>query len=150
MIPASSNRANWSFFQKELRNFYSGVNPVSLAKVSLNNGGGGGKLAGGDRSGKSMFVYGNQQKIRNFEENGAKWGQNVIHGVSFENGSAINGNGLAFSNRPKRAFKFKLTPGFLALRVCKPEGGRCVVTCLSVEEFSWPKDLSVGLEVTKQ
>ena len=27
-----------------------------------------------------MFVYGNLQKIRNFEKNGTKWGQNVIHG----------------------------------------------------------------------
>ena len=149
-IPASSNRASWSLFQKELRNFCFGANPVSLAKVSLNNGGGGGKLVGGSRSGKSMSVYGNKQKIRNFETYGAKWGQNMIHGVSFENGSAINGNGLAFSGKPMRAFKFKLTPAFLALRVCKPEGGRRVVTCLSVEEISWLKDLCVGPEVTKQ
>ena len=50
MIPASSNRAGWSLFQKKLRNFCSGPKPVSLAK---DNGGGGGQLAGGGRSGKS-------------------------------------------------------------------------------------------------
>ena len=42
MIPASSNRAGWSLFQKELRNFCSSAKPVSLAKVSVINGGGGG------------------------------------------------------------------------------------------------------------
>ena len=72
------------------------------------------------------------------------------HGISFENGSAINGKDTAFSGRPTQAFKFKLTPALLALRVCKPEGGRRVVTCLSVEEISWPKDLSTGPVVTKQ
>ena len=90
MIPASSNRAGWSLFQNELRNFCFGAKPVSLAKVSVFNGGGGGQLANDGRSGKSMFVYGNQQKFRKFETNGTKWGQNVIRGVSFENGSARN------------------------------------------------------------
>ena len=59
MIPASSNRAGWSLFQKELRFFCSGAKPVSLAKVSVSNGGGGGQLAGGGWSGKSLSVYGN-------------------------------------------------------------------------------------------
>ncbi|KAF3970804.1 hypothetical protein CMV_005533 [Castanea mollissima] len=97
-----------------------------------------------------MSDYGNQQKIRNFNKNGSKWGQNVIHGGSFENGSAINGNGSAFYGRPTWAFKFTLTPALLALRVCKPEGGRRIVTCMDAKEISWPKDLSVGPEVTKQ
>ena len=97
-----------------------------------------------------MSVYGNQQKIRNFEKNGTKWGQNVIHGDSIENGSAINGNVSALYGKPTRAFKFKLTPAFLTLRVCKPEGGRRVVTCLGAKEISWPKDLSGGPKVTKQ
>ena len=44
MILASSNRVGWSLFQKELRNFCSGAEPLSLAKGSFNNGGGGGKL----------------------------------------------------------------------------------------------------------
>ena len=60
MIPASSNRAGWTLFQKELRNFCYGAKLVSLDKVSFNNGGGGGQLAGGGRSGKSLPVYGNQ------------------------------------------------------------------------------------------
>ena len=70
MIPASSNRAGWSLFQKELRNFCSGAKPVSMAKVSSDNGGGGGQFANGGQSGKIISVYGNQQKIRNFEKIG--------------------------------------------------------------------------------
>ena len=90
-----------------------------------------------------MFVYGNQQKIKNFEKIGTKLGQNVIHGDPILNVSIING-------RPTRAFNFKLTPTVLALRVCKPEGGRRIVTCLGAKDFRWPKDLSGGPEVTKQ
>ena len=99
--------------------------------------------AGGGRSGKLMSVYGNQQKIRNFEKIGTKLGQNVIHGDSIVNVSIING-------RPIWAFNFKLTPAILALRVCKLEGGRHIVTCLGAKDFRWPKDLSGGPEVTKQ
>nr|POE84591.1 hypothetical protein CFP56_72980 [Quercus suber] len=57
MIPASSNRAGWSLFQKELRNFFFGAKPISLAKVSLYNAGEGGKLVGGGWSGKVLSVY---------------------------------------------------------------------------------------------
>ena len=42
MILASSNRASWCLFQKELWNFFFGAKLVSMAKVSFNNGGGGG------------------------------------------------------------------------------------------------------------
>ena len=100
MIPAGSNRAGWSLFQKELRNFCSGAKMVSMAKVSFNNGGGGGQFASGGRSGKIMFVYDNQQKIRNFEKFGTKLGQNVIHGDPIVNVLFING-------RPMQAFNFK-------------------------------------------
>ena len=48
------------------------------------------------------------------------------------------------------AFNFKLPPAILALRVCKLEGGRHIVTCLGAKDFRWPKDLSGGPEVTKQ
>ena len=48
------------------------------------------------------------------------------------------------------SFNFKLTPAILALRVCKPEGGRRIVTCLGAKDFRWPKDLSGGPKVTKQ
>ena len=48
------------------------------------------------------------------------------------------------------SFNFKLTPAILALRVCKPEGGRRSVTCLGAKDFKWSKDLSGGPEVTKQ
>jgi len=51
MIPASSNRAGWSLFQRELRNFFIGAKPGSMADVSSKNGGGGGgQFASGDRS----------------------------------------------------------------------------------------------------
>ena len=60
MISVSSNRAGWTLFQKELRIFCYGAKSVSLDKVSLNNGDGGGQLTGGGRSGKSLLVYGNQ------------------------------------------------------------------------------------------
>ena len=149
MIPASSNRAGWSLFQKELRIFCSGAKPISLAKVSFNNGGGGGKLVGGGRSGKFLSVYGNQQKIRNFDKIGTFLG-NVMHGKSIENVSVIKGNVSAFTGRPTRAFQFKLTPATLELRVCKPENGRRSVTWLGDKVLSWPKVLSDGPEVTKQ
>ena len=59
MIPASSNRAGWSLFQREMRNFFTGAKPVSMAEVtSKNGGGGGGQSAGGDRSGKVLSAYG--------------------------------------------------------------------------------------------
>ena len=65
MIPASSNRAGWSLFQNELRNFCFGAKLASQAKVTFNNGsGGGGQPVGGGRSGKILSVYGNQQKSR--------------------------------------------------------------------------------------
>ena len=69
-------RAGWSLFQNELRNFCFGAKSVSLAKVSIfNGGGGGGQLASDGRSGRNMFVSGNQQKFRKFEKNGTKWGR---------------------------------------------------------------------------
>ena len=75
----------------------------------------------------------------------------MIHGDFLENGSARNGNGLALYGRPTCAFKFKLTPALLALRVCKPEGGRrVVVSYLDVKEINWTKNFSGGLEVSKQ
>ena len=58
MIPTSSNRAGWSLFQRELRNFVTGAKSVSLAEVSSKNGGGGGgQSAGGDQSGKLLSIY---------------------------------------------------------------------------------------------
>ena len=42
MIPASSNHVGWSLFQREMRNFFTGAKPISIAKVFSNNGGGGG------------------------------------------------------------------------------------------------------------
>nr|POE92308.1 hypothetical protein CFP56_71994 [Quercus suber] len=109
MIPASYNRASWSLFQREMRNFFTGAKSVSMAEVSFKNGGSGGsQFASGDWSGKLFSVY------------------------------------------DPRGHNFKLTPASLALRVCKPEGERRIVTCLGAKDFRWPKVLSGGLEVTKQ
>ena len=90
-----------------------------------------------------IFLFVDQQKIRNFEKTATKLGQNVIHEDSIVNVSFING-------RPTQAFNFKLTLAILALRVCKPKGGQCMVTCLGAKEFSWPKELSGGPNVTKK
>ena len=55
MIPASSNRASWSLFQREMRDFFTGVKPVPMVEApSKNGGGGGGQSAGGDWSGKIL------------------------------------------------------------------------------------------------
>ena len=48
-ILASFNRAGWSLFQREMRDFFIGAKPVSMAEApSKNGGGGGGQSAGGD------------------------------------------------------------------------------------------------------
>ncbi|KAF3967821.1 hypothetical protein CMV_008223 [Castanea mollissima] len=115
MIPASYNRAGWSLFQRELRSFFIGAKPASLAEASSTiggGGGGGGKIVGGNQSGKFLST------------------------------SVING-------RPKRAFYFKLTPASLALRVCKPEGGKRKVICMDAKELRWPMVSSDGPEVIK-
>ena len=149
MVPASSNRAGWSLFQRELKNFFFGAKPVSMAEVSSIKGGGGGQSAGGGWSGKLLSVFGNQQKIRNFEKFGTISGQNVIHGDPIENGSVINGKVSVKNGRPTRAFNFRLTLAVLALRVCKPEGGRRFVTYLGAKDFKWPKVFSGGPEITE-
>ena len=74
MIPASSNRAGWSLFQREIRYFFSNAKPVSMAEVSSINGGGGGQSASGGQSRKLMSVFGNQQKTRNFKKFGTNLG----------------------------------------------------------------------------
>ena len=59
MIPASSNRASWSLFQREMRDFSIVAKPIPMAEATSKNGGGGGsQSAGGDRSGKILPVVG--------------------------------------------------------------------------------------------
>ena len=145
MIPASSNRAGWSLFQREMRNFFTGAKPVSMAEASSKNGGdGGGQSAGGDWSGNLLSAYSHQQKFRNFEKVGAILGQSGIPEVSTVNGLVLNGNVSVINGRPTRAFTFKLTPATLALKVCKPEGGKRFVSCMDINEFSWLRVLSGG------
>ena len=151
MIPASSNRAGWSLFQRELRNFSIGAKPGSMVDVSSKNGGGGGgQSAGSDRSENLLSASGNQQKIKNFEKFGAILGQNRFLGVPVGNGSGLNGNVSVINGRPTRACTFKLTPEFLALRACKFEGGKHTVTNLGAKDVSWPKVSSGGPEILNQ
>ena len=144
MIPVSSNRLGWSLF-------FTDAKPISMAEVSSKNGGsGGGQPAGGDWSGKLFFAYGHQQKFRNFEKFGAILGQNGIPGVPTVNGSVLNGNISIIIGKPMRAFTFKLTPAFLALRVSKLKGGKHFVTCMGKKDFNWAKVLSGRLEHINQ
>ena len=66
-----------------------------------------------------------------------------------DNVSVISGNVLVKHGRPMRAFKFELSLAVSALRVCKPEDGRRVVTCLGTTEIKWPKDISGGPEISE-
>ena len=77
-----------------------------------------------------MHNYGNLWKSRFFENLGVNLGKNVIQGDSTINRSVISG-------RPTCAFNFKLTSETLALRIFKPEGGKCCV--------SWLKPINRGL-----
>ena len=123
MIPASSNHAGWSLFQREMRDFFTGAKPVSMAEVSSKNGGGGGgQSAGGDRSGKILSIVSHQRKFRDFEKFGAILGQNRIPKGHVENGLVLKGKVLVINDRPTRTCTFKLTPACLALRVCKIDG----------------------------
>ena len=59
MIPASSNRACWSSFQRERRNFFSGAKPISMVEESFIKGGGGGQSTSGGLSGNILSIFGN-------------------------------------------------------------------------------------------
>ena len=69
-------------------------------------------------------------------------GQNGIPDVHVENGSVLKGKVLVINGRPTRACTFKLTPTFLALRVCKTEGRKRSITYLDTKDFYWPKDVN--------
>ena len=150
MIPASSNRAGWSLFQREMRDFSIGAKPISMAEAtSKNGGGGGGQSAGGDQSGKILSVVGHQRKFRNFEKFGAILGQNKIPGGHAENGLVLKGKVSVINGRPTRTCTFKLTPACLALRVCKSEEGKRFVTYLDAKNPKWPKEVSGRPEIFK-
>ena len=59
IIPVSSNRACWSLFQREIRNFFFGAKPISMAKESFLKGGGGGQSTSGGLSGNILSIFGN-------------------------------------------------------------------------------------------
>ena len=59
MIPVSSNCACWSLFQREIRNFFSGAKPISMAKESFLKGGRGGQSTSGGLSGNILSIFGN-------------------------------------------------------------------------------------------
>ena len=150
MIPASSNRAGWSLFQREMRDFSTGAKPFSMAEAtSKNGGGGGGQSAGRDRSGKFLFTAGHQHKFRNFEKFGAIFRQNRIPRGHAENGLVLKGKVSVINGRPTWTCTFKLTAACLALRVCKSEGGKRSVTYLDAKSFKWPKEVSGRPEIFK-
>nr|POE83745.1 hypothetical protein CFP56_06069 [Quercus suber] len=150
MIPASSNCAGWSLFQREMRDFSTGAKPISTAAAnSKNGGGGGGQFASGDWSGKILSAVGHQRKFRNFEKFRTILGQNRIPGGHAENGLVIKGKVSVINGRPTQTCTFKLTPACLALRVSKSEGGKRSVTYLDAKNFSWPKEVSGRPEILK-
>ena len=71
-------------------------------------------------------------------------GQNRIPEVPAGNGLGLNGNVSVINGRPTRACTFKMTPAVSALRVCKSEGGKRIVTNLGAKDVSWPKVSSGG------
>ena len=122
MVPASSNRAGWCLFSKELDSFLSGSNSVGGEGRTSSGVAGGGQMDGSGHDGKNFFKNGNQRKFRKFENSRAILGHNVFMGetavvtVSKKNG------------RPTRDFIFKVTPDTLALRGSFSEGGKRVVS----------------------
>ena len=54
-----SRRDKESLFQREIRNFFSGAKPISMAKESFIKGGGGGQSTSGGLSGNILSIFGN-------------------------------------------------------------------------------------------
>ena len=96
-----------------------------------------------------MSVVSHQRKFRNFEKFGAILGQNRIPRGHAENGLVLKGKISVINGKPTRTCTFKLTLACLALRVCKIEGGKRLVTYLDAKDFSWPKNLSGEPEILK-
>ena len=80
MVPASSNRAGWCLFSKELNSFLAGSNTIGVEGRNSGGAGGGGQMDGGGHDGKKLFKIGNQRKLRNFENSRAYLGHNVFKG----------------------------------------------------------------------
>ena len=80
MVPASSNRAGWCLFSKELDSFLAGSNTVGVEGRNFGGAAGGGQLYGGSHDGKKLFKTGNQREVRNFENSRAYLGHNVFKG----------------------------------------------------------------------
>ena len=121
MVPASSNRAGWCLFSKELDSFLSGSNTTQVEGRNSVGDDGGGPSAGGGHDGKKLIKTGKQRKLRNFENSSAILGHNVLKGETVVTVSNKNG-------RPTCDFLFKLTTDILALKVSVPEGGKRVVS----------------------
>ena len=77
MVPASSNRAGWCLFSKELDSFLSGSNSVGGEGRTSSGVAGGGQMDGSGHDGKNFFKNGNQRKFRKFENSRAILGHNV-------------------------------------------------------------------------
>ena len=80
MVPASSNRAGWCLFSKELNSFLASSNTIRVEGRNSGGASGGGKMDGGGHDGKKLFKIGNQRKLRNFENSRAYLGHNMFKG----------------------------------------------------------------------
>ena len=128
MVPASSNRAGWCLFSKELDSFLAGSNTVGVEGRNSGGAAGGGQLYGGSHDGKKFFKTGNQREGRNFENSRAYLGHNVFKGETATVTVSKKKNG-----RPTRDFMFKVNSDTLtlALRVSLSEGGKRVVSWMN-------------------
>lgn len=108
-------------FSKELDRFLLGSNIVLVKGGTSDEAIGGGPMDGGGQNENNSFKFGNQQKMRDFENTRASSGHNVLKADSGIFVTTING-------RPMREILFKLTTANLALRVSKSDGGKRVVS----------------------
>ena len=59
MVPASSNRAGWCLFSKELNSFLASSNTIGVEGRNFGGASGGGQMDGGGHDGKKLFKIGN-------------------------------------------------------------------------------------------
>ena len=124
MVPASSNRAGWCLFSKELNSFLASSNTIRVEGRNSGGASGGGKMDGGGHDGKKLFKIGNQRKLRNFENSRAYLGHNVFKGETI----AMAVSKKKKNGKPTCDFMFKVNFDTLALRVSLSEGGKRVVS----------------------
>uniref|UniRef100_A0A7N2KR07 Uncharacterized protein n=1 Tax=Quercus lobata TaxID=97700 RepID=A0A7N2KR07_QUELO len=131
MKPASSNRAGGLCFRKSLGIFALVLNRYLWPKIMVV-----------EQKSKNFENFGTISGLNRFHEDPSDQGRSVEvlqlgpqtkipdSALASDNVSVISGNVSVKHGRSTRAFKFELSLAVLALRVCKPEDVRRVVTCL--------------------